>query len=328
MQTSVLPALSKSRPSRPLARRWILRGALSLLLVRGRPVLGITGGLQPASVESGGLTRTYWLHVPPNLPKGKPVPLVVIYHGSGSDGERMERFTNFSKLADEHGFIAVYPDAFEENWNDGRAATSILAQAKDVDDVAFTGAVLDAIARDHHVDPKRIYATGFSNGGIFVHLLAAKMAPRFAAIASVSGGIAEPIAPAFKPANPLSIFIMHGTKDPFVPFEGGNVDESDNGRIISTEQTVKKWIEINGDNAKPEKGQLPDVDKSDHSQVKWTRWNFPKTRTELLLYTIEGAGHTWPSGPQFLPVATIGEVDRDFDGATAIWEFFQKHPKP
>ncbi len=117
---------------------------------------------------------------PPNLLKGKPVPLVVIYQRQRERRRaRMERFTNFSKLADlEHGFIAVYPDAFEENWNDGRAATSILAQAKDVDDVAFTGAVLDAIARDHHVDPKRIYATGFSNGGIFVHLLAAKMAPQ------------------------------------------------------------------------------------------------------------------------------------------------------
>lgn len=328
MQTSVLLTRPDPRPSRLLARRLILRGALCLLLALSGQCSGSPAGSSLRSVESGGLTRTYWLHVPPNLPKGKPVPLVVIYHGSGSDGERMERFTNFSKLADEHGFIAVYPDAFEENWNDGRAATSILAQAKEVDDVAFTGAVLDAIARDHHVDPKRIYATGFSNGGIFVHLLAAKMAPRFAAIASVSGGIAEPIAPAFKPANPISVFIVHGTKDPFVPFEGGNVDESDNGRIISTEQTVKKWITINGGNVKEEDGQLPDIDKTDHSQVKWARWDFPKSHTELLLYTIVGAGHTWPSGPQFLPIATIGEVDRDFDGATAIWDFFQKHPKP
>jgi polyhydroxybutyrate depolymerase len=279
-------------------------------------------------MEWGGLTRTYWLHVPAGLAKTKPVPLVLIYHGSGSDGERMERFTKFSTLADKHDFIVVYPDAYEENWNDGRAATSILSQAKNVDDVGFSEALIDVIGREHSVDAKRIYAAGFSNGGIFVHLLAEKLAPRLAAIASVSGGIAEPIAPKFQPANPLSVFITHGTKDPFVPYDGGNVDESENGRIISTEQAVKKWIAINGGSAKTENGQLPDVDKSDHSRVKWTRWNFPKSHTELLLYTIEGAGHTWPNGPQFLPIATIGEVNRDFDGATAIWEFFQKHPKP
>jgi len=327
MQTSAplrIPHFSKLRS---IARR-LVRGVLSSFLALSVHCSGSPVGSSLRSVESGGMTRTYWLHVPPGLAKDQPVPLVLIYHGSGSDGERMERFTNFSKLADRHGFIAVYPDAFAENWNDGRAATSILAQAKEIDDISFTISVIDAISRDHSIDPKRIYATGFSNGGIFVHLLAEKCASRLAAIASISGGIAEPIAPNFKPANALSVFIVHGTKDPFVPYNGGNVDESDNGRIISTDQTVKKWIAINGDNTKSEKGQLPDVNKDDHSQVKWTRWNFPKTRTELLLYTIEGAGHTWPSGPQFLPISTIGEVDRDFDGATAIWDFFQKHPKP
>lgn len=271
--------------------------------------------------------RTYWMHVPQHLPD-KAVPLVLIFHGSGSDGARMEDFTKFSVLADHHGFIAVYPDAVAANWNDGREAISILSQARQVDDVGFTSAIIDDVGKQHRVDPHRIYAAGFSNGGIFVHLLAEKLAPRLAAIASVSGGIAEPIAPDFKPEQPLSVFIIHGTKDPFVPYGGGNVDEFNNGRIISTKLTVEKWIATNGTDDTELTGQLPDVDPSDHSRVNWTRWTFPKTKTELLLYTIVGAGHTWPSGPQFLPVATIGEVDRDFDGATAIWEFFDKHPKP
>ncbi len=106
------------------------------------------------------------------------------------------------------------------------------------------------------------------------------------------------------------------------------MDESDNGRIISTDDTVNKWIDVNGSDDTEVTGTLPDVDKSDESTVKWARWNFKKAKTEILLYTIVGAGHTWPDGPQFLPVATIGEVDRDFDGTTAIWDFFQKHPKP
>ncbi len=154
------------------------------------------------------MARTYWLHIPAHLPADKPVPLVLIFHGSGSNGEDMEDFTKFSTQADMHEFIAVYPDAFDENWNDGRAAASIASQAKNVDDVAFTAAVMDDIARAHPIDPKRIYAAGFSNGAIFVHLLAGKAhltalppSPRSAA------GIAEPIAASFKPSMPLSVFI-------------------------------------------------------------------------------------------------------------------------
>jgi polyhydroxybutyrate depolymerase len=308
--------------------RLLSRFILVVMLTMGMQCSGAPAGSSSRHIQVGGLARTYWLHIPPHLPAGKPVPLVLIFHGSGSDGESMEDFTKFSTQADLHDFIAVYPDALDENWNDGRAARSIPSQAKNVDDVAFTAAVIDAIAHEHPIDPKRIYAAGFSNGGIFVHLLAEKLTSRLAAIASVSGGIAEPIAANFKPSMPLSVFIMHGTQDPMVPYKGGNVDESDNGRIISTDDTVNKWIAANGSDDHEITGTLPDIDKSDESTVKWARWNFRTAKTEILLYTIVGGGHTWPDGPQFLPIATIGEVDRDFDGTTAIWDFFQKHPKP
>lgn len=307
--------------------RLFARLALGVLIAVNLQCSAGAASSESRQIESDGVMRTYWQHIPDHLP-GKPVPLVLIFHGSGSDGASMEDFTKFSTLADHHGFIAVYPDAVAANWNDGRAVPGILSQAKNVDDVAFTSAIIEAVSKEHALDPKRIYATGFSNGGIFVYLLAEKLTSRFAAIASVSGGIAEPVAPDYKPSMPLSVFIVHGTKDPLVPYVGGEVDYSHNGRIISTEDTVKKWITINGIEDRERTGELPDLDPSDHSRVKWTRWTFPKTKTELLLYTVVGAGHTWPSGPQFLPISTIGEVDRDFDGATAIWEFFEKHPKP
>jgi polyhydroxybutyrate depolymerase len=320
------PRHLKRMPGR--TRRFMPRCVLALWMVLCMQCSGAVPGSSAHQLESGGRVRTYWLHIPPHLPADQPAALVLIFHGSGSDGQTMEDFTKFSALADQHGFIAVYPDAVAENWNDGRAAASILSQEKNIDDVAFTSAVIDAVAHEHPLDAKRIFATGFSNGGIFVHLLAEKLATRLAAIASVSGGIAEPIAATFKPAVPVSVFIIHGTKDPMVPYKGGNVDESDNGRIISTEQTVNKWIAINGNDDTEITGTLPDIDPADESQVKWARWTFRKSKTEILLYTIVGAGHTWPDGPQFLPVATIGEVDRDFDGTTAIWDFFQKHPRP
>lgn len=279
------------------------------------------------TVEAAGLTRSYELHVPPNLPAGKAVPLVIVFHGSGDTGAGMESFSKFDDVADREGFIVAYPDAIAANWNDGREATGITSQFNKVDDVAFTSALIKEISTTHAVDAKRVYATGFSNGAIFVHYLAAKLPARLAAVASVSGGIAEPLAREFKPAAPLSIFIIHGSKDALVPFEGGDVDYGGFGCIISTTKAVEMWIKCNAIDAKPESGMLPDINTKDNCRVSWSRWISKANQSEILLYTIEGGGHTWPGGSQFLPVNVIGNVDRDFNATEAIWDFFKKHPQ-
>lgn len=277
-------------------------------------------------LDAAGLTRSYELHVPPNLPAGKAVPLVIVFHGSGDTGAGMERFSKFDNVADHEGFIVAYPDAIAANWNDGREATGITSQFNKVDDVAFVAALIKEISATHAVDAKRIYAAGFSNGGIFVHYLAAKLPVRLAAIAAVSGGIAEPLARDFKPAAPLSIFIIHGSNDTLVPFDGGDVDNGGLGRIISTTKTVEKWTKCNAIDAKAESGLLPDINTQDKCRVLWSRWSSSANHAEILLYTIEGGGHTWPGGSQFLPVNVIGNVDRDFNATEAIWDFFKKHP--
>ena len=280
------------------------------------------------SLVFGGLRRSYTLHVPETAPKDKPIPLVLAYHGSGGDGANMAALTQFDALADREGFAVAYPDAVSKNWNDGREVVSIFSQVSNVNDVGFTEAVIKDIERQRSIDPHRIYATGFSNGGIFVHLLASKLSDRLAAIAPVGGGIAEPVAPNFKPTSPLSVFIIHGMADPFVPYAGGDVDVSNNGRIIPTTQTIKLWTQRSTGTAKPQNGALPDKDPNDHCKVKWTRWAGAKSGPEVLLYSIEGGGHAWPGGPQFMPVSVIGNVCQDFDATAAIWDFFKKHPKP
>lgn len=288
----------------------------------------VSGGTALHTLEAGGLLRSYRLHVPDTLNAEKAAPLVFVFHGSGDSGYGVESFSRFDEIADREGFIAVYPDSESKNWNDGREVSGIRSQRDKVDDVGFTGDMIATISKAHKIDPKRIYAAGFSNGAIFAQLLGAQMAAQFAAIAAVSGGIAEPLAPKFNPSVPVSVFIIHGTKDPMVPYAGGDVDYHDNGRIISTVDTVKMWTQRDGFTAKPETGTLADLDPDDHCRVQWTRWMKGKMDTEVLLFAIEGGGHTWPGGPQFLPVSIIGHVCRDFDAAEAISDFFKKHPKP
>ena len=299
-----------------------------LLILCGGTALFMANSEAPKrhTVEAAGLTRSYELHVPPNPVAEKAMPLVIVFHGSGDTGSGMEEFTKFDELADRDGFIVAYPDAIAANWNDGREATCITSQFNNVDDVAFTAAIIKDVSTTHVVDPKRVYATGFSNGGIFVHYLAAKLPGQLAAIASVSGGIAEPFAVNFKPRAPISVFIIHGSKDELVPMDGGDVDYGGFGRIVSTKKTVEAWTKCNAVDAKPESGVLPDINTKDNCRVSWSRWNSPATHAESLLYTIEGGGHTWPGGSQFLPVNVIGNVDRDFNATEAIWDFFKKHP--
>ena len=279
----------------------------------------------PCALDFGGRLRTYQLHIPLGLDAAKPVPLVFLLHGGGGDGLQMERFSGFSALSDQHGFIACYPEGVERNWYDGRVVNDTLAHRDRIDDAAFIDAIITAIARKHPLDEKRLYAAGISNGGFFSHWLGAKLSKRFAAIAPVAGGMAPALAVDFKPEAPVSVLILQGTEDPFVPFDGGPL-KFQRGHTVSTHTTLQKWVQHDGckDGVTEE---LPDTDPDDGTRVKRTTYAGGKDGTEVVLLTISGGGHTWPGGVQYLPEFSIGRVCRYIDANQVIWDFFVKHPK-
>jgi polyhydroxybutyrate depolymerase len=279
------------------------------------------------TIEVGGEERSYILHVPDSLP---PSPaLVFVLHGGGQSARIAERM-GFSQLADREGFIVVYPDAIRRNWNDGRNDPLIWSQRQKVDDVGFIAALVNEMKRKYHVDPKRIYSTGASNGGIMSNRIGAELSEQFAAIAPVIGGMAPEIAEKFHPAQPVSVLIINGTEDPLVPFEGGRVTFMGRGRgdIIPTKAAVCKWVEHNACNSKPIVTDFVEADPDDGTSVGVETYTGGKNKTEVILYTVFGGGHAWPGGAQYLPVKTIGKVCKDFDATETVWEFFRKHPKP
>jgi len=274
----------------------------------------------PSHVQTvlvGDARRTFRIYLPKDLPEH--APLVLAFHGGGSDGAGMERLTKFDKLADREGFIVAYPNGVDKHWNDGRN----MSQA---DDVAFVSAMIDRINDLHSVDAKRVFATGISNGGIFSHYLALKLFDRIAAIAPDAGGIAEGIEAGFTPKNPVSVFMINGTADPLVPYHGGAVARN-NGHVIDTRDAADLWIKADGCQTNPAKGALTHKNTKDGCSVRWSRWSNGQTGTEVLLYTVDGGGHTWPGGPQYLPKIVIGPVCKDFDATEAVWDFFKHHPK-
>lgn len=281
---------------------------------------------QAHALEVGGLTRTYLLHVPPTLPAG-PAPLVLVFHGGGGNGLGTERLTRFSELADREGVLVAYPEGVGRNWYDGREfSRGSRAHRERIDDVGFVAAMLDAIARSRAVDPRRIYAAGISNGAVFSHYLAAHLSARIAAIAPVVGGIADPPDAWLRPERPVSVLILQGTADPLVPYRGGAIAFG-RGRIVDTEDAARRWARLNGTAPEPRATVLPAPGKDHCGGLRLT---YPDGRdgSEVVLVRLDGGGHTWPGGGQYLPEGIIGRVCRDFAATTVIWEFFRTHPKP
>jgi polyhydroxybutyrate depolymerase len=302
---------------------WIF-GLIVLLCIVALPIESHAAPRHQTHSTSFGLTvdglrRSYRLFVPTGLKESETIPLVLVFHGGGGTGWGTERLTGFSDLAEKERFIVAYPNGIERSWNDGRDTTVSRAHRDHVNDVHFVAAMIDAISKEHRIDPTRIYATGISNGAIFSHYLGANLAARIAAIAPVVGGIAEPFD---------SVLIFQGTDDPLVPFDGGEVAGGKRGRIISTAETVKKWTQHDGCGPTPETAKILDNDPDDGCEAERSTWSSCRDGTEVTLYTLRGAGHTWPGGAQYLPQRFIGKVCRDIDATQVIWDFFKRHAKP
>lgn len=261
----------------------------------------------------------------PKQAAGK-LPVVFFFHGGGGRAESVAGV--FQDLAARENFLAVYPQAWKNHWNDGRKAKAIPAQVENVDDVKFVRAIVDDLAKRHEIDRSRIFASGPSNGGIFSHCLAAKAADLFAGIAPIIGGLAEPLAAEFRPSRPISLLVIQGDADPLVPFAGGPIMGSNRrGRIIATEQMLRKYLAHNGIVGEPEMTTLPDADPNDGTITQVRRYPPGKDGVRVKYYLVKGGGHTMPGSRRGVGrEAIVGKTSRDFYASEVIWRFFKSCP--
>ena len=269
------------------------------------------------TLKSGGDLRNYWLVRPEGLEKTKPAPLLMVLHGSAGSGEDMMTVTQrgFERLADKEKFVVVYPDALERRWND---------QGGTVDDVGFLLAIVDKLVADGLVDKNRIYVAGISNGGMMAQRLACEQADRIAGIATVAGGLPEPLQATCKPARALPVLVIHGTEDPIVPWSGGAVaGVEDFGKVLSARETAKFWAANNRCGDGGVIAAEPDRDPKDGTRVKMEVFASCPAGAAVKLAAVEGGGHTWPGGYQYLPERFIGRTSQDVDANMLIWDFFK-----
>ena len=172
-----------------------------------------------------GRDRTYLVHTPEDL-EG-PAPIVLVQHGGGGNAKGTREQLGFDALAEEHGFVAVYPNGIGKKffgrlfgtWNSDNVCCG-QAFDEQVDDVAFLSQLIDVVAAEHGGDAEHVFATGISNGGDMSHRLACELSERIDAIVPVGApAIVDPCTP----ARPVPTMIIHGTADPCALYDGGEV---------------------------------------------------------------------------------------------------------
>ena len=272
-----------------------------------------------------GIKRTYLTYVPRGLARG--APLVVVMHGSGQNGAqvRFETGHAFDRLADEHHFAVVYPNAHEGYWDVCSRVGAVATVAHQIDDVGFLTGVVDKLVAELGVDPGRVFAVGSSRGGSMALRLAFEAPARFRAVAAVSASVPTP--DNFKCRTPgqsaSSVMIMNGTKDPIVPFEGGEVSLFGvfyrNGNMLSSRESGQFLAALNHISGTPESNEVTVAGGIRVEHVVWRN----ESKAEVELVAIHGGGHGVPQPYQRRP-RILGPSAMEPNGPALIWAFFER----
>ncbi|MFF3690387.1 alpha/beta hydrolase family esterase [Streptomyces sp. NPDC002187] len=252
-------------------------------------------GDQTVAMTWQGKTRFYTVHAPPGYTAAKRVPLVIAMHPYPADGAYAARLTGFNAKADKEGFLVAYPDGLDKAYN-------ALVCCGAEDDVGFIGAMTERLVGIWKADPRRIYATGISNGGDMSFKLAVELPDTFAAIAPVSSGyIGLNAAKAtYMPKTPVSVATFIGGADQ-------HYDEFELGITSWTERlscTAGRPEKVRGKNVTRTSAQCRDA-------------------SDFTTYRLPDMGHSWPGSSD----ATMGASQAGIDATDLIWEFFAAHPK-
>ena len=266
-------------------------------------------------IISSGQRRNYILYVPRSYDRTKSTPLVISMHGAGGWPAQQMDISEWNRLAESQGFIVVYPSGLDTA---GPRVWHVGPERGLVRDVRFISDLIDKLEAAYNIDPARIYANGFSNGGGMAFVLSCTLADRIAAVGMV--GAAQTLAWSWcTERRAVPMISIHGTADSFARYNGGTswvVQEA----LPAVPTWTANWARRNRCEPRPvESAVAADVIRREYTHCA--------DDATVVLYTIQGGGHSWPGGKP-LPEWFVGPTSRNIDATRQMWAFFREHPLP
>jgi polyhydroxybutyrate depolymerase len=284
------------------------------------PVPADAGPLQLQSITVGGVSRNYYISLPPGYTSAKRYSLMFVLHGGSESGADVAAKSQMQSQADRLGFIAVFPNTEGKEWNDGRQTTS-----RNGKDVAFIAAIIDSLVQQKMIWRPRVFAVGISSGGMMAQRLACDT-NLFAGIAAVVANMPLDYVSQCKPPKlntPFALFM--GTADTMMPYNGGRIPAGPNrgagGYVVSAAKTVQWWTSFNGCEG-DQTLAMPDRAADGTTVIRHTFIGC-RTGADVMFYEITNGGHCWPGigvDGQF-----TGKCTKDINASDEIVHFLQAY---
>ena len=248
-----------------------------------------------------GMNREYIIYVPNSYDGTSAVPLLFNFHGFGGSASEFINDADMRAVAEANSFILVYPQGSclngASHWNpcpiDGDNKST-------ADDVGFVEAMISEISSQYNLDMERIYAAGYSNGGMMAYGLANYKSNLIAAIASVSGTMLDCIG---STSHPIPVVHLHGTSDGVIPYDGSN-DYS------SVQNTLDYWIHFNNTVSTP----TINVDTTGGMTIEHYVYGQGDNSVSVEHYKYIGGDHVW-----------FNEPYQGQNASNLVWSFMSKY---
>jgi polyhydroxybutyrate depolymerase len=241
-------------------------------------------GLHSVTIGVGGMTRTYLLDAPAGG-GNHPRPLVLVYHGAEDTAAHTAASTDLAAVARRRHEIIAFLQGVDDTWNEGAGNTP--ARQAGADDVAFTRAVVGRIESGYRVDRARVAAVGFSNGALLADLLGCRLAAQVRLIVPVEGQLPVSVSPGCRPAQPVSVFEVHGTADASIPYGGGHFAGIGGGTtVLSAPAAAARWAALDRCSAT--------ASSTTHGSSTLAVYAGCADGAGVTLDTIHGGTHAWP----------------------------------
>ncbi|MBW6466964.1 MAG: hypothetical protein K0B06_10700 [Brevefilum sp.] len=259
-------------------------------------------------IISAGERRRYLLYVPESYNPERSTPLIINIHGLVQWPANQMRVSQWNELADEHGFIVVYP-----------SGTGVPLRWRVTDDpekeIAFFSDLISKLEGEYNIDSTRIYANGLSNGGGMTMLLACRLSDRIEAVGMVAGAFQSTCEDNAQ-RRPVPAIFFHGQEDPIVPYEGGAYERT-GIPLPNIPEFVAAYAQGNGCHPTP-------TTLMETGNVSGIRYAACHQDADVVFYTIRDGGHNWPGGSP-LPEWITGKTSQEIDATQLMWDFFQEY---